>query len=76
MKDSENATEYSTRVIDLVNQMRTYGEDITEQRIVQKFLISLTEKYDHVVAAIEESKDLSTLTIIELMGSLQAHEQR
>ncbi|KAL7092450.1 hypothetical protein ACP275_12G165300 [Erythranthe tilingii] len=76
MKNSENAMQYSTRMIDLINQMRTYGETIEEERIVQKFLITLTEKYDHVVAAIEESKDLSTLTLTELMGSLQAHEQR
>ncbi|KAL3646200.1 hypothetical protein CASFOL_011380 [Castilleja foliolosa] len=76
MRDSENAIQYSTRMIDLINQMRVYGETIEEERIVQKFLITLTEKYDHVVAAIEESKDLSTLTLTELMGSLQAHEQR
>ncbi|XP_050946857.1 uncharacterized protein LOC127151361 [Cucumis melo] len=49
---------------------------IMDQTIVEKVLRSLTLKFDHVVAAIEESKDLSTFTFIEIMGSLQAHESR
>ncbi|KAA0051551.1 DUF4219 domain-containing protein/UBN2 domain-containing protein [Cucumis melo var. makuwa] len=56
--------------------IQTYGETIKDQTIVEKVLRSLTPKFDHVVAAIEESKDLSTFTFIELMGSLQAHESR
>lgn len=76
MKDSETAKEYCSKLIEVVNQMRAYGEPITDERIVQKILISLTEKYDSIVTAIEESRDLSTLSVTELMGSLQAHEQR
>ncbi|XP_022966695.1 uncharacterized protein LOC111466326 [Cucurbita maxima] len=60
----------------IVSQMRTYEEKISNETIVAKVLRSLTPKFDHVVAAIEEAKDLSILSVDELMGSLQAHETR
>ena len=44
--------------------------------MVEKILGSLANKFEHVVVAIEESKDLETLSIEELIGSLEVHEQR
>ena len=49
---------------------------IEDQRIVEKILRSLTRKFDSTVVAIEESKDLSTLSVESLLGSLQSHELR
>lgn len=76
MKGNESVQAYLARVSAIVSQMRSYGEKITDETIVAKVLRSLAPKFDHVVAAIEESKDLSKLSFDELMGSLQAHEAR
>src|SRR5664279_5534480 len=76
MNQGESVQAFLTRVTSTVNQIKSCGEDLAEKIVVMKVLRSLTAKFDHVVAAIEESKDLSTYTFDELMGSLQVHEVR
>ena len=44
--------------------------------MVEKILRTLPRQFDHVVVAIEESKDLDTMQIEELQHSLEAHKMR
>ena len=76
MIKEESVQIFLSRVQEVVNQIRAFGDTIEEKTVVAKVLRSLTPKFDHVVAAIEESKDLATYTFDELMGSLQTHEAR
>ncbi|XP_050875937.1 uncharacterized protein LOC127079600 [Lathyrus oleraceus] len=76
MEDKETINDYITRITRLINQIKSYGETILEQNVVSKVLRSLTPRFDNIVVAIEESKDLTTLSKDELQSSLEAHEQR
>ena len=76
MKESENLSDYITRVQTVANQLNRNGEMLPETRVVEKNLRSLTDNFENVVCAIEESKDLTKFTVDELAGSLEAHEQR
>ncbi|XP_058756513.1 uncharacterized protein LOC131629755 [Vicia villosa] len=49
---------------------------LTSRLVVAKILRSLASKFDHVVVAIDDSKDLSTFTKEELQETLESHEQR
>jgi len=48
-------------VMTVVNELKIYGEDIKDQTVVEKVLKSLSTKFDVVVVAIEEAKDLESL---------------
>ncbi|XP_045817143.1 uncharacterized protein LOC123910135 [Trifolium pratense] len=76
MKENESLNEYFNGLSELVNQMKSHGDKIDDRRIVDKILISLTEKFDPMVTVIEETKDLSTMSVQGLMGSLRSYEQR
>ena len=76
MNDKEIMGEYLGRVQILTNQMIVCGESLKEQIIVEKVLRSLHSRFDHIVVAIEESKDLEILSLEQLQYSLEAHEAR
>jgi gag-polypeptide of LTR copia-type len=75
MKETESVSDYITCVQAVVNQLIRNGETLTDARVVEKILRSLTDNFENVVCVIEESKDLAKLTVDELAGSLEAHEQ-
>ena len=68
--------EYFGRFIKKVNQMKSFGEEVPNKKIMEKILDSLPEKFNPMVAIIEETKDISKLSVQELMGSLKTHEKR
>ena len=76
MKENERLNEYFNRLFELVNQMKSHGDTINDRKIVDKIMISLIEKFDPIVVVIEETKDLSTMYVQRLMGSLRSYEQR
>ncbi|XP_027915852.1 uncharacterized protein LOC114175269 [Vigna unguiculata] len=55
--------------------MKAWGDPMSNQIVLDKVMQTLSEKFDYVVAAIEASKDLSTMKVEELQETLKAHEQ-
>ena len=50
------------------NQLNQNGEATSDACIVEKIMRSLTNRFENIVCAIEEAKDLSTITVEEVAG--------
>lgn len=74
MKSDETSKEFSGKITSLVNQIRILGGELEEEQIVEKVLRSLPSTYNHIVSAIVEANDIEEMSLTELMGSLQSHE--
>jgi hypothetical protein len=76
MKESEAVKEFSDRLMKVVNQIRLLGDDLPDKRVVEKVLISLPEKFESKISSLEDSRDLSSISLAELVNALHAIEQR
>ncbi|MCH81137.1 retrovirus-related pol polyprotein from transposon TNT 1-94 [Trifolium medium] len=52
------------------------GESISYVTIMEKILHSLAPIFDYIVVVIKESKDLGSMKVEELQGTLKADGQR
>jgi len=46
MKDSDSVKEYSSKLMEIVNQIRILGETFPDQKVVEKILVSLPDKFE------------------------------
>ena len=74
MSDDESFDEFYPKLNDIVNSDINLGEIYDQPKIVRKILRSLTENFRPKVTAITESKDVDSIPINELVGSLQSYE--
>jgi hypothetical protein len=76
MNEKEDIATYLLRVDEVFNAIRGLGEELDESLVVQKVLRSFLLKYDAKVFSIEETRDLTKMTMDELHGNLMAYEMR
>ena len=76
LKEIEIVKNYADRLMKLVNQIRLLGEELPDSRVVEKVLVSLPKRFAIKISSLEDSRDLSQITLSELVNSLQVIEQR
>ena len=74
MSDDESFDEFYANFNDTVNFAYNLGEICDQPKIVRKILRSLTKDFRPKVTVITESKDVDSIPVDELVGSLQSYE--
>ncbi|XP_022926225.1 uncharacterized protein LOC111433406 [Cucurbita moschata] len=76
MKESESVKEYSNRLLSIANKVRLLGFVLNDSRIVEKLLVTVLEKCEATITTLENTKDLSKISLTKLLNGLQKQEQR
>ena len=77
MKETETIDDFTGKLSEISSKSAALGEEIEEPKLVKKFLKSLRQKkYIHIVAALEQVIDLKTTSFEDIIGRLEAYEER
>ena len=74
MDEDESFNEFYAKLKDIVNSAFNFEETIPEPKVVRKVLRSLPERFHANITAIEESKDIDSISLTELIGNLKTYE--
>lgn len=69
MKDLKTIKEYSDILLSIVNKVRLLETYLSNERIVQKLLVILLKNFEATIASLENTKDLSSISLIELLNA-------
>ncbi|XP_031259739.1 uncharacterized protein LOC116117871 [Pistacia vera] len=59
MQETEKVKDYVDRLMNVVNKIRLLGVELTDLRVVEKVLVSLSERFESKISSLEDSKDMT-----------------
>ena len=74
MSDDKCFDEFYAKLNDIINSAYNLDEIYNQPKIARKILKSLTENFRPKVTAITKSKDVDSINVDKLVGSLQPYE--
>ncbi|XP_061967024.1 uncharacterized protein LOC133690777 [Populus nigra] len=73
MKKTEIIKDYADILLSIINKVRLLGNEISDDRIVQKILVTMPEKYESKISSLE-SEDINDISLEEFVNALRAQE--
>ncbi|XP_074377346.1 uncharacterized protein LOC141718870 [Apium graveolens] len=70
MKETKAIKEYADRLLNIGNQVSLLGSSIADSRIIKKILVTVPERFEATITTLENTKNISKITLTELLSSL------
>ena len=74
LHENQTFSSFYSKLSDIVNSSFNLGEPIPNSKVVRKILRSFQERFRLKVTTTEESKDIDSMTVDELIGFIQTYE--
>ena len=72
--DDETFNNFFGKLVEIRNSMVCLGKKVSGTKLIKKILRSLPKRFNMKVTAIEESRNLETMKLEDLVGNLQTFE--
>ena len=73
MQEDETFCAFYYELSDIINSSFNLGEKILECKVLRKILRSFSERFKPKVIVIEENKEIDSMRVNELVGSLRVY---
>ena len=70
MKKDEKVSDYSTRFIKIVSELRDLGDKLHEKDVASKILQSMPQEYESLTLSLEQFGTMRSMFVEEVTGSL------
>lgn len=67
MKEAESVKDFLDGLMKVANKIRLLGDELPDKLVVEHVLISLPKKFKAKISSLEDSSDLSAITLSELI---------
>ena len=74
MHENKNFSSFYFKQNDIVNSSFNLGEPIPNSKVVRKILRSLLKRFRPIIIAIKDRKNIDSMRVDELVGSIQTYE--
>ena len=74
MKDGETIKEYTDQLLNTANHIILLSSTFIGSSIVEKILVNVPQRFLETIKTLEKTKDLSSITLTELLSAFQAQD--